>query len=364
MTPNEFLKSLQSRPLAPAYLFLGPEAYDRDRCRKALVARALPEEDREAGMIRHDLDEVDLAEVIDDAQSFSLFAVNRLIWVASAELAVPKGRTAAASDDDGEGGALCGKDGGAGTLAAYLRNPAPGTVIVFNCSRFDFEGDDKARIQRVQKFFAPIRDQVEFVRYSTDSARRLGMQLAKERGLKIGGGELEMLVEVLAGDAQRVANEIEKLFLFAGSERPVTEEDIRNLTPSAKASTIFMLVAAVGRRDRAGALESLDVLVREGEYLPLALSFLATQFRMALVAREAKLTNPMQIENFFRKQGTPMWRSRAEQIAQTAGAFSVVRLRRAVGRIYETDKALRDARPDDRTVMEKFVLDLTAAGAA
>ncbi len=364
MTPVEFLQSLSSnRPLAPAYLFLGPEAYDRDRCRKALVDRALPPEDREAGMIRHDLDEVELAAVLDDAQSFSLFAASRLIWVASAEAAMPRGRAAAAaaSDDDEDGGGKSGKDGGASVLAAYLRNPAPGTVLVFNCSRYDFEGDDKARLDRVRKFYAAVPQVVEFAHYTPEMARRLAGQLARERGLRIAAPELELLPEVLAGDAQRVANEIEKLALYAGTDRQVTEEDIWNLTPNAKASTIFALVNSVAKRDRAASLESLDVLVREGEYLPLALSFLATQFRLALVAREAKLTNANQIQSFFQKQGTAMWRSRAEQVAQTAQAFSAGRLKKAITQIYDTDKALRDTRPDDRTVMEKFVMELTGA---
>jgi DNA polymerase-3 subunit delta len=365
MTPHEFLQSLSSnRPLAPAYLFLGPEGYDRDRCRKALMERALPPEDREAGMIRHDLDEVELSEVLDDAQSFSLFAASRLIWVASAEAALPRGRAvAAAAGDDGEdGGGGSGKGKGAeSALSTYMRNPAPGTVLVFNCSRYDFEGDDKARVDRVRKFYGAVPQVVEFAHYTPESARRLAGQLARECGLRMAAPELELLTEVLAGDAQRIANEIEKLSLYAGKERAVTEEDIWNLVPNAKASTIFALVAAVGRRDRAASLESLDVLVREGEYLPLALSFLATQFRLALAAREAKLTNANQIQSFFQKQGTAMWRSRAEQVAQTAQAFSAGRLKKAIVQIYDTDKALRDTRPDDRTVMEKFVMELTGA---
>jgi len=59
-------------------------------------------------------------------------------------------------------------------------------------------------------------------------------------------------------------------------------------------------VNAMGRRDRARALECLDALVREGEYLPLALSFLSTQFRTALAAREAGLKTAGQIQSHFR----------------------------------------------------------------
>jgi DNA polymerase-3 subunit delta len=55
-----------------------------------------------------------------------------------------------------------------------------------------------------------------------------------------------------------------------------------------------------------------------------------------------------------------MWGSRAEQIYQTVAKFSKPQLERAMKLIYETDRGLRDARPDDRTVMERFVLELTA----
>jgi DNA polymerase-3 subunit delta len=348
VTPDEFLRSLSSRGPEPVYLFLGPEAYDRDRCRHALTEQALPPDEREDGMIRHDLDSSELPAVLDDAQSFSLFARNRLIWVSGAEAALPKGRSA-----DGESAA-------AAALAAYVRNPSPSTTMVFDCSRYEFDGDDKARIDRVKKFYSCVRAHVEFQRYTPEAARRLAIRLAKERGLRIATDELELLVDVLAGDAARIASEIEKLSLYAGTERVITEEDIWSLTPNARASTVFALVAAIGRRDRAASLDSLDVLVREGEYLPLALSFLGTQFRLALVAKEAKLSSASQIQAYFTKVGTPMWRSRAEQVAQTAAAFSGRKLGQAIVRIFEADRALRDTRPDDRIVMEKFVLELTA----
>src|SRR5215216_6049901 len=147
MTPEEFLRSIQKQPPAPAYLFLGQEAWYREQCRKALIERALPAEDRENGFTRYDLDETDLNTVMDDARSFSLFATNRLIWVSSAEGALPRTRSAAADSEDGE------ESGGKSTaapLTAYLKNPVPGTVVVFECSRYDFEGDDKAKLARVQ----------------------------------------------------------------------------------------------------------------------------------------------------------------------------------------------------------------------
>ena len=109
-------------------------------------------------------------------------------------------------------------------------------------------------------------------------------------------------MEALGADVARIAVEIEKLALFAGN-RPVGVDDIAALVPDARATTMFALVNALGRRDRARSLEILDTLTRDGEYLPLALAFLSTQFRMALVAREAGLKSAAQIQAHFTQNG-------------------------------------------------------------
>ena len=41
MTPYQFLAGLPKHGPAPVYLFLGPEPYQRDRCRRALLGAVL-----------------------------------------------------------------------------------------------------------------------------------------------------------------------------------------------------------------------------------------------------------------------------------------------------------------------------------
>jgi DNA polymerase III subunit delta len=348
LSPEQFLQRVQKSPAATVYLFLGPEVYLLSACRRALVEKMLPPEDRENGLSRHDLEETTLASVLDDARSLSLFAPNRVIWVSGAETALPRGR--AASDEESSSVA---------ELAAYIKRPTPGTVLVFEASRYDFEGEDRAKLERVQKFYSAIPDVVELRPYTLESARRLAQDLAKEAGLQIGISEIGLLVESLAADAGRIANEIEKLRLYTGGTRKVTADDILRLVPNAAASTIFALVGALGRGDRKRALDSLDTLFREGQYLPLALTFLATQFRLAMAARDSGLKTSQQIQAQFTGQGIRIWRDRAEQVSQTLGAFPGEKLGRAIEKIFRADKALRDTRPDDRVVMEELVLSLT-----
>ncbi len=348
MTPAQFLARTKKSGPPAAALLIGPEAYDRRRIKDAL-ASAFPE----GSVAEHDLTETGLAEIVDDARSLSLFAAERLVWVSNAEAALPRGK-AAADEEEGEG-----SPGDASALASYLKDPTPGVSLIFEAARFDFEGDDKRKQERVRKFYAGISDLVELRRYATEDALTEAQSLARRSGLRLDSSALGLLVEALGADMARIATEIEKLALYAGS-RELSADDIAALAPEARATTIFALVGALGRRDRTRALEILDILTREGEYLPLALTFLSTQFRMALAAREAGLRSPHQIQSHFTKMGLPVWSSRAEQIYQTASRFGKTQLKRAIESIYEADKGLRDARPDDRIVMEKFVLKLTA----
>jgi len=348
MTSAQMLSRIKKAAIPPALLLLGPEAYERRRIKEALLS-TVPHD----AVTQHDLTELSLAEVIDDARSLSLFAAERVVWVVNAEAALP--RTTKGDDEGTEGPS----GGDATVLQQYLKDPTPGTVLVFEASRFDFEGDDKRRQDRVCKFYSAIPDVVELRRFSSQDARHEAEALVRHSGFRIDAEALDLLVEALGADIARIAVEIEKLSLFAGT-RSVGVDDIAGLVPDARATNIFALVNALGRRDRKRALEVLDTLSREGEYLPLALAFLSTQFRMAMAAREAGLKSSQQIQGHFTRLGVQMWSSRADQVYQTVTKFSQLQLERAMTLIYEADKGFRDARPDDRIVMERLILKLVA----
>jgi DNA polymerase III subunit delta len=352
MTPAQFLGRIKRNELPPVCLFLGQEGYNRKRCRAALVeASPIPLEQFDAG-------ETALAAIVDDARAMSLFASERLMLVCNAEVAMPRlSRAAAASsDDDDDEGAPVGA-GDSTVLESYVKSPTPGVTLIFEATRWDFEGDDKTKCERVRKFYGAIPDVVEFRRFTPDEARGELDRIARAIDVKLEPAAAEALVEALAADVGRIAVELEKLSLYG---KPITAADLPLLVPDARQSNIFALVSALGRRDRARSLDALDALVREGEYLPLALTFLATQFRMALVAKESNLRSASQVQGHFQKSGIQMWGSRAEQVSQTAAKFSKEQLERGLKLIFEADRDLRSARPDDRTVVENFVVKLCA----
>jgi DNA polymerase III subunit delta len=356
MSPAQFLARVKKNELPPACLFIGLEAYNRRRCTDALLAWA-----KAAGIDPewHDAGQMPLAAIVDDARSMSLFASERLVFVRNAEAAMPRASKAAAAspddDESDEGASGSATPGDVGLLEAYVKSPTPGVTLVFEATRWDFEGDDKAKCDRARKYYAAIPEVIEFRRFTVDEARGELDRMAKAKNVRLDPAAAEALVEALAADVGRISVELEKLSLYG---KPITADELPLLVPDARQSTIFSLVAALGRRDRAAALSTLAALVREGEYLPLALTFLAGQFRMALVAKEANLRGAMGVQGHFQKAGVPMWGSRAEQVWQTASKFSKEQLERGLKLIFEADRDLRSARPDDRVIVENFVVRL------
>ena len=354
MTPEQFIRDVAKNPPASIYLFVGVEGYQRGLCRKALLKAATGTTSIEAAGDAYshlDLDEMKLNEALDDARAMSLFADRRLVWIASAESALPRGKALTA--EDAESGYTAG-------LASYVKRPTPGVVVVLDARRFDLDSnEDKPRIERLQKFYTTVKNVVEFRSLSVEAARQLAQGQASKAKLQIGTGELGFLVEACALDAHRIINEIEKLSLYAGEDRKITTEDMAALLPNARTSNIFALVASLGRGDRGKSLEILDNLVREGEYLPLALTFVASQFRYALMAHESKLRSSQAIQGHFSKLGIRMWRDRAEQVLETMTSFSAAKTERAVRLLFAADRGLRDARPDDRSVFEQLILQIT-----
>src|ERR1035441_6629648 len=121
MTPAQLLARIKKRDFPAAVLLLGPEAYERRRIKEGFTA-VFPED----SISRHDLAELSLVQILDDARALSLFAAERLIWVANAEAALPRGRS---DDDESES---VGSPSDASSLAAYLKDPTPGVALVLD----------------------------------------------------------------------------------------------------------------------------------------------------------------------------------------------------------------------------------------
>ena len=348
MKPLSLIRQLRAgaEPV-PGYLFLGAEPFYRSRCRKAILEAALGEEPDETAIVEIDLAESPLSDLIEEAQTMSLFCSERVVIGRNAEHAVPRTSGNAAKQ---------AKE----SVSDYFRDPSPGTVVLIEVTKFDSrERDEKRRLLRAAEFFDAVPTKVTLDALTGAEARNVGKHLAKQMGLDIPQEVLGSLVDMLGADAFRIENELHKLELFAGGERQVTRADLEELVPEARHSGVFEFSQALAAQDREKALALLDTMAKAGMYWPMQLNLIAGLFRQALAAKELGLQEARQITARFKAFGLNAWPDRARQLEGIVARFGKEELRDALVAIYEADRSLRSPSPDDRIAVQMLVMKLT-----
>ena len=221
--------------------------------------------------------ETPLETLLEDARTLSLFASARLIVGYNAEALLLRGRGAADAGEDAPAPGLQ-------PLDSYFRNPTPGTVVLLEAVRFDWDDrDERKKLERLANLFRAVPVQVEMRRLDPRAAFEAARALARKQGLRISDELLAELAEALGHEMARIANEISKLALYgsgeAGANREITREEMAALVPEARTSGIFEFTDALASRNRTRALNILDTLSRMDVYLPLQVNFLASLFR-------------------------------------------------------------------------------------
>ncbi len=357
MTPRALLQHFkkEGKPAA-GYLFLGAEPFFRDRCRAAIKKAVLGEAADPEGLIEVDLKEQSLSNAVDEARTLSLFATSRLLLVKNAENVLPRGGVRSKGDPS------------QALLKAYFADPTPGTVVVIEATRFEGrDRDDKAKLERIAKFFSAVPETVELKPITMNDAVKAADVLARRLNLSIERSVLVELVEMLAADVAKIENNLEKLALYATSAGDtaatptvITSRDIELLVPEARQSGLFEFSDALAHRDRTRALGVLDTMAKAGTYWPMQLNLIAGLFRQALAANELRLRSAGAIGSKLGSYGLRLWPARSAQVAEIATQFSRGELERALIWLFEADRELRSPNPDDRIIMEHLTVRLTS----
>ncbi len=222
---------------------------------------------------------------------------------------------------------------------------------------------------------------------------------ARERSGALSAGDVEQLVrDVLARDGKRptpgavalilrragadpgaLAVEIEKLCLYAGDAREVTEDDVRASMRDLAESWIFDFTRALAQRQAGAALTLLRKLFEQGDHPLRLLALIHRELRLLLLARDcltdtlaAKWTPRVQF-NTFRDQLLPLLSDEQReafgglhpfalyQCLQNASRTSTGALQRGVLKLQQLDIKLKSSASDPRILLEGFVLELCRA---
>lgn len=108
---------------------------------------------------------------------------------------------------------------------------------------------------------------------------------AKELGGQLNPRAAQVLADFVGNNTQFAALEIEKLLTFVNFERPVEEDDVRNLCTNEKQANIFEMVDALGQRDGKKATSLYHALLEEIDFFTNLFPMVVRQFRLLIQAR-------------------------------------------------------------------------------
>jgi DNA polymerase-3 subunit delta len=238
------------------------------------------------------------------------------------------------------------------SLQAYLGSPNLGAVLVL-----DLEKKPDAR----RKGWKELEKSVAVVACDAPSPWELEdwvLEEGRARGLKLGRDEVRYLLTETGSDLRRLANELEKLSLYASGDR-LDLESVAEVLGRGRAQSVFKFIDAVAGGDPGSALRQLGRLVEEGEAPLKILSLLDRLVGQLRLAKEAQSGGKREV-NLAALLGAPP--SAARAIGESARRLDEDFLRRAVKALADTDRLLKSSRLPQRAILEGLVLSLTRGG--
>ncbi|HWK30881.1 MAG TPA: DNA polymerase III subunit delta [Terriglobales bacterium] len=349
---DRFVSEVAAGKLRPAYVFVGDEAFFRDRCRAAILQHLVPADMRELSLYEFDLAETSVVEVLDRAQTPSLMAPFQVFFVRNVKVLYGRG----SHKED------------FAAVEAYAKNPNPNALIVFVADHISIPADvrrmdmqDKDKYERLRETLGETCAMLEFARVDEGDGVRWVVETAQQQGFKVDADAARELVDSLGADMMLVSNELEKLMLYTSEKKRITIGDVETMVLAAKQRNLYELTDAISSKDRAKSLQVLNALLSSGDGEEAAIGhlyMLARTFKQMLVVLERNVRDSRAIWQAL-WQGFRVPPFAADDLIRQARRYKSRReLTRALRLIARADLDLRSNPVSKRMVLENLVLAL------
>jgi len=344
LSMEQLKERLENGKAIPAILLLGDEPYLRDACRAALIEKFVPEAARTWAVSRFSAGRGETGSALQQSQTLPMLSSQQVVFLEEAEAIEKLGEKAREEAVD--------------YLVAYLKDPAPFTILVIEAEKLDMRmvlGKKLADLALVVE--VGLGDKQE---ERLGTAEVLAKALASEQGIRFEEGAAEDLAEFVNGDLMRLKTEVDKLATFAAERKSIRREDVSALVISEKSTTIWEVAELLASHEPRKALEFIDRLLREGEEPPMMVGALAWMYRKLVEASELRgVTNGWQAARTL-----SMRPEQAELAIQCARKIPRERLLDGLQALQQADNRLKGGAKDVRAIMEFLVWRLSGDRAA
>ena len=232
-------------------------------------------------------------------------------------------------------------------LASYIGQMPETTVLML------VDGEMKGQNPLLKKL-SPLAEVRTFPLLRGRDLKAWIQQRVKEEGGDITPQAVNLLVELIGGDLWAMNGEIQKLLLYS-QERPISEDDVRQLVSYVQEANIFALVDAVAEGRTELAQRILHRLYDDGVAPTYILVMITRQFRLIAQAKDLEPgLSRLQIQD---RLGLKSSYSLDKTLSQ-AKLYDFEGVKRAYDKLLETDLAIKTGKYSDKLALELLVTEL------
>jgi DNA polymerase III subunit delta len=322
------LKSdLQSTGFRSCYLILGPEEYLCHAAVRLLRDRVLTPEAAPFDFCELAAPDTTVATILEAANTFPMLSKRRFVLVTHID-----GMPDPEQDD----------------LLESLPELSSRAMLILSATDIDHR----------KKFYRTLRDKgcvMEFARLKGVALERWAADLVRNQGYRVSANSIKRIVSLVGTDLQTLAAEMEKLLIHAGKEKNISDSAIDDLVRNSREHGIFELIAAIGNRNRSGALQVLANLLNTGEPLLVIVAMMARHCRQVLIAGDC-LKQGMDPRGIGTAAQVPHFV--LDQFLLQARAADLATVKKMYVQIAGIDRRLKSSSLDGRMLLEQVICSL------
>lgn len=205
-------------------------------------------------IIKYNLENTLINNVIEDAETYSMFDDKKVIIVENSYIFTGKK----------------GIEQNVELLESYFNNYNPDTIVIFTI--ISDKLDERKKIVKLINKVGQVKNLVpndinSFIKNKFDD-------------YKISNQDINLLIDRVGNNLSILNNEIEKIKTYKDKDKQITTEDIINLTSKTIDTDIFKFIDNIINNNKSEVLETYNELLKLGEEPIKIIVMLANQFRL------------------------------------------------------------------------------------
>jgi len=290
------------------YLFLGKEDYFIEEAKHTLLKSVVEEADQELNTGIFNMEEVPLAQALEDAESLPFFGERRLVLIEN-----PYFLTAEKSKNTIEHDVA--------SLENYLEHPSDFTVLAIFAP---YEKLDSRK--KIAKLLKKAAVTVDVSPLEEKESRKFLAEMITNEGYHINRETQELFFERVDSQLSRGMRELPKLFLAGSDDKQISKQMVLDLVSRNLEQNIFELVTKVLQRDTYQAIQIYrDLLLQKEEPIKIN-AILLSQFRLLMQVKlllkkgyqQTDITKALKVHPYRVKLAAQQVRNLSETVLEEA----------------------------------------------